>query len=272
MSDGVPPQGYDNRGNPPGDAQPPVDPAYASPEPAYPPQGFQAPQGYDPAYAPQPPVYAPPPVHTPPPYPQPAYPPPYPLAPQPGYGPAYPGAYPAPPHRGPSGGTAITTGVLGILVGLYQTWQAVSYLLVLSIASDTANDMYNTDTDLGGFAGFLVGMSAASALSALLMFAGAIMVLMRKSAGRWLVVVGGVLTLAVTFLPMVLASWFLSALGGELDSEAFAGLGTTMAIVGFFWALFPVLTMVFALVPPTRRYCNPPPRTTITATHFAPRA
>lgn len=258
MSDGVSPQGQGG----PGDATPPVDPAYASPGPTYP-GAYQ-----QPAYAPPPvPTYPPQPGYPPPPaypaqtYPAQTYPPPYPQAPQQVYGygnpPGYPPGYP--PQRGPSAAFAIATGVLGILVGLYQTWQAATYLFVLSFATGPSDDYYASD--FGDLGGVIVGMAVASGLSALLMFAGSIMLLMRKKAGRWIVVAGCVLTLIVTFVPVALASVFLSGVTEVTGADAFGDLGATLLFMVIFWALFPVLTLVFALLPATRRYCDyRPPR------------
>ncbi|RDI48438.1 hypothetical protein [Nocardia mexicana] len=188
---------------------PPGHPVHGHPE-----QGFQqpgyGPPGYPPPGQPQPGF--PPSGQLQPGQPQPGYPPPG--SPQVGYPP--PG-FPQsgyPPQSAPGGGSAITAGVLGLLVGVLA---GIGTVASLGMASDAPSSARG-------------GMQAAAAVSgvvALLWLLGAILLFARKTAGQVILVL-------------------LSGLG--IIGNAVAQLATDgrMLVPGLIGIVFAAVILVFA--------------------------
>lgn len=206
----------------------------------------------DPAYADQYPA-------------QPVAPPQYP-APQPWQGPPNhhaPVGYPyQPPAPAPSMTTAIIAGVLAILLGLYQGFQAVVYVLMASITTSVAYQVDPVDLgdldDLGWLNAFLIAMGVGSAVSAIALLVGAVLLLVRKLFSRWLIALGCVIAIVVTAIPVILVQLFLTALSSHFDEDfsVFSGTGGWLAVI--LVTLFvgvPLATTVLVFLPSTRRYC-----------------
>lgn len=85
----------------------------------------------------------------------------------------------------------------------------------------------------------LVAITFGMLLGALLLIVGAILLLMRRRAGRVVAVAGA----AVTFVGVVTATVMLD------DNES-----TPWILI--LWALVPLATIVFALLPATGRWCR----------------
>lgn len=116
------------------------------------------------------PVPGPPPGYQQPGYPQPGFPPPG--YPQPGYpGPGYPGGF----VQRPSGGTAITAGVLAVIIGMLCVIGTFALLVVA--------------VDGGDGEAYLYGVVAVIGAIALLWLMGGILLFRRKTAGRVILIV-----------------------------------------------------------------------------------
>jgi hypothetical protein len=211
----------------------------------------------DPAYADQTPAYAPPPAYAPHAPPQQYGPPPqYPV--WQGYpNPVAPMGYPyAPPPPSPSVGTTIGAGVLAILTGLYQAFQAFVYAMIIAVASPIATaGLGNSDFIFT----FLISLTVASAGAAVLLVVGAILLLMRKLWARWLIVIGSVLTLLASVIPTVMVQIWLgdvySDIGADLHS-IYAGMDSYLVVSTVLSIAIPLLIVVLSFLPPTTRYCT----------------
>jgi hypothetical protein len=142
-----------------------------------------------------------------------------------------------------SGAGAVTAGVLAILGGI--VWAAFTCADLVSLAHRSSEDRIVTQDD-GHFlyypAGTWVGWTALieAALATALLLSGAILLLTRRLVGRLLIVIGCGVVIATIYRPL-----FLS-----LDYS----FGDFSAVSVF--ALFPGLTMVLALAPATKRWCQ----------------
>lgn len=177
----------------------------------------------------------------------------YPQYPQPG---AYSAAPPAPAQ--PSGGTAITAGVLAALGGLLSLGiTAVSLYFLIAIATIGSqfkpSDYEFLDSIFGVLAigivalviiAFVLGML----LSALLI-AGAVLLFRRKMLGRWLVVSG----CGVAIVSNLMTSVFTTAVTSD---DWYSPESVVSAFVGL---AFPIATMVLALLPSTTAWVRAEP-------------
>lgn len=206
----------------------------------------------DPAYADQYPA-------------QPVAPPQY-AAPQPWQPPANqyaPVGYPyQPPATAPSMVTTFIAGVLAILLGLYQGFQAVVYVIMASIITSAGfqSDLGDID-ELGWLHTFVIATGIASAVSAIVLLVGAVLLLVRKLFARWLIALGCFITVVVTAVPVILAQLFLTALSSQIDEDfsLFSGTGGWLAAFMVLLSVaVPVVTTVLAFLPSTRRYCANP--------------
>jgi hypothetical protein len=139
--------------------------------------------------------------------------------------PAYPAGagYGAPPRQKPSGGTAITAGVLAIVGAVWALGSAViNWMQVIVMA-----------------------------IEVLTLTPGAIMLFRRMSLGRWLILVGCVLHIlqGAVAIAVIDTSGVLTSTG---NNPAVVG-GT---VVGGLIVLLPAIaTLVLVLVPLTARWC-----------------
>lgn len=194
----------------------------------------------------------------------------YPQYPQSGGMPSHPGYADGEPPA--SGGTAITAGVLAILGGLYAIWQAfVSFGFGAAIQSEavradlTPEERVAFDDvvpDWVGAAG--IGMGGLQLLLVVLLLVGAIMLFLKKPAGRWMVVAGCGLAIAGAVVAYVMVDVLMSDMidraneisGSQVDT---AGATTVMnAVVGIgalIVSIPAVVTLVLALLPSTARWC-----------------
>jgi hypothetical protein len=208
----------------------------------------------DPAYADQARPYAPPQQYTPPPPPQYA-------APQwpvhPSYVPPVGYSY-APRQPSPSVATTIIAGVFAILSGLYQGFQAFVYGMIIAVTSPLASESFG-DTDF--IFTLLTSLTVGSALAAILLIVGAILLLVRRLFGRWLVAIGCALTIVISVVPVVLTRIWLddvySGVGADLHS-IYAGMDSFLVVSMILWIAVPVVIVVLAFLPSTRRYCTTP--------------
>ncbi|OKH84313.1 hypothetical protein EB75_05225 [Mycobacterium sp. ST-F2] len=166
-------------------------------------------------------------------YPQQGY-PPQPVYqqgyPQPG---AYPGGFPPPPTpAAPSGGTAVTAGVLALLGGLTHFFGGSAQALGLSAM------MRESATDSGW--GSLIAITTLNIISGAFLLAGALTLLMRKPVGRWLITAGCGISILSALINFTLTP---DSIG---DYSYSRGIGADMVGV-----LFAIATIVLALVPST---------------------
>lgn len=164
--------------------------------------------------------------------------------------PPQPGGYqPMPQHTGqidpeirPSGGTAITAGVLGIIGGLVGLIQLIRILSVLGQVPSAAT-------------GFLVIALVIFLVWTATLIAGPIMLFMRKPLGPLLTAIGSGLAVACFILLAILlgaGAGFISEATGVTASGA-AGIVVGIILVA---AAPAIATFVLSIVPATRRYVN----------------
>ncbi|MCP9274129.1 hypothetical protein [Mycolicibacterium arenosum] len=154
--------------------------------------------------------------------------------------------------------------MLAILLGLYQGFQAVVYVLMASITTSVANQTDQGDLylgDLGELAWlhtFLIAMGVGSAVSAVALLVGAVLLLVRKLFSRWLIALGCFISIVVTAVPVILVQLFLTALSSHFDEDfsLFSGTGGWFAAFTVLLSVgVPLATAVLAFLPSTRRYC-----------------
>lgn len=158
------------------------------------------------------------------------------MYPGPGY-PAYPPyGYTPPP---PSGGTAIMAGVLALLAGAYKIFTALSGFLALQRLADVRRAIGSS----GSAEPELYIMVAISASIAAMLLLGGILLLIRKSAGRTLIVVACTLAVIEGFVS-------LGAItdAGMMSESAAATVGLALGVS------LPLLIGILAAVGPTARW------------------
>lgn len=162
-------------------------------------------------------------------------------APFPGM-PAYPQGYGSGmPLQAPSGGTAITAGVLGILGAVWAIIAALANVDAISSAS-------------GLSIAWVIDMQiVAFVIELLTLGPGSIMLLMRRMAGRWLVGFGAAVHILQGIIA-VIAFLNLNAVAAQsgVSTGAFVGGGVLGALI----VLAPAIaTLVLVLLPLTGRWC-----------------
>lgn len=161
-------------------------------------------------------------------------------APFPGM-PAYPQGYGSGmPVQSPSGGTAITAGVLGILGAVFAIIAALLYIGALSSLS-------------GSSIAWMIDMAIiVFVVEVLTLGTGSIMLLMRRTAGRWMVAFGSAIHIAllIVIVALGLSSSQVAETGLSKGEIIGGGVGETLIV------LAPAIaTLVLVLVPLTGRWC-----------------
>ncbi|SNR32390.1 hypothetical protein SAMN06265360_102109 [Haloechinothrix alba] len=188
--------------------------------------------------------------------------------------PAYPGYTDAEPPA--SGGTAITAGVLACLCGLFALWGAVQAFMLSAMSVEmfdaelTAGERARAESAIPGWtqtAGFIGGSVQLVIVG--LLIGGAVLLFMKKAAGRWMVASGCALVILFSIASFILTWVVLDSMveefagqgssTGPSAQEAESVLGAAMVVGGIamFFVLLPaIVTLVLALVRPTRRWCE----------------
>ncbi|SFP38101.1 hypothetical protein SAMN05421810_102415 [Amycolatopsis arida] len=188
--------------------------------------------------------------------------------------PAPSGFPPAPgqidPARPPSGGTAITAGVLAVLGGLFAIYSAISSFTIVSVMKSllaeeaiTPEQRRSLETAVPDWAQtYGVVSGVAQLVVVALLITGGVLLFVKKSPGRWLVVAGCaaviVLNIASVVVGSTLAADVTSALPGtssqdaELASDIAIGFTVIFAIITSVPA---IATLILAAVPATGRWC-----------------
>ena len=146
------------------------------------------------------------------------------------------------PQSPPSGVAAKTAGVMASVGAV--VWGVFTYGDLLSLAHRSTDEIVRHNENSFSYkpAGVWVGWpSLIEAVSAtVLLLAGAVALLRRRSVGRLLIVIGCGVVIAAIYCPLFLSYDY--SFGDFIGASVFA--------------LFPILTMVLALVPSTRRWCQ----------------
>ncbi|GAB0103410.1 hypothetical protein JMUB6875_23830 [Nocardia sp. JMUB6875] len=151
----------------------------------------------------------------------------YPVAGYPGpYG-TYPGPYGAPSMQA-SGGTAITAGVLGIILGLLSVLGSIGLIALVVAFRDDRDGISGEDS---GTAVLVLVIAILAGVMALMWLVGSVLLLMRKTVGRVLVIIASA----------------LGAIGGVINVAS----GSIVSGVGL---LLSLAILVLAAVPPTGRW------------------
>jgi hypothetical protein len=160
---------------------------------------------------------------------------------------------------------AITAAIIALLVGGYQVWVAFQLSHVASTYSDDLDFLVRGDTHYTkAFHDFVVWLHAEAALSgssAIALLIGAVLLLVRKAAGRWLTVLASVVVVAHTSVGWVVATkmshWFVE-IGADDYGTLWFKIPSRLAIVVLSF-LAPVVAVILALHPATRRWCRSDP-------------
>ncbi|HKS46942.1 MAG TPA: hypothetical protein VJT49_17895 [Amycolatopsis sp.] len=152
--------------------------------------------------------------------------------------PVYPGGNDPELLAKPSGGTAIAAGVLGILGALFG-----AIFAIINFGS--------TKNLAGSEISWVVWMQAAAyVIEAVTLGPGSIMLFMRKSAGRWLVLAGSLVHIAQAFIALITVLSLGYAPANVSSAEA-AGASTGGLLV----VLSPAIaTVILTLLPLTGRW------------------
>jgi hypothetical protein len=149
---------------------------------------------------------------------------------------------------------------LALVVGGYQAWVAFQLTDVASTYSDGLDFLVRGDTHYTtAFHDFVVWLRAEAALSggaAIALLIGAVLLVVRRAAGRRLIVLGWVVVVAHTGIGWVVATkmlrWFVEIGADDYGLLRF-NTPSKLAIV-VLSLVGPVVAVVFALHPPTRRW------------------
>src|SRR5699024_3687796 len=149
--------------------------------------------------------------------------------------------------RPPSKGTTIATAILAVLGALWAIIQTIGSFTQVSSNSAELPELLN----------WLPWMQAiAFTVEVLTLGAGAVLLFMRKSLGRWLVTAGAAVHIIqgiVSVIAIVNSPAFTES--GLTESEQSVAVGA--GIVGLIIGLLPALaTLILALLPPTGRWLN----------------
>lgn len=194
----------------------------------------------------------------------------YPGGQYPGTVPSHPGYADGEPPA--SGGTAIAAGVLAILGGLWAIFQALAAFTTGAALQSEMTNSGLSPTEAAEVERMMpdwlttasIGTGAAQILTAILLLVGPILLFLKKSVGRWMVVAGCVLAIASAVAAYIMVDIFMSEMirlveersGDAGGAEGMAGIMTAAGAIGAFIVAIPaIVTIVLALVPPTGRWC-----------------
>lgn len=152
--------------------------------------------------------------------------------------------YPPPPR--PGGGTAITAGVLALLGGLVGALSSVAAGISLAAVGSSVTDGMSDNVKIVLIVGLAVG-----GLTTLFLLLGSLLLFLRRTSGRVLVILGCLGALAGSAVSLVTTAGVASDLGEVegMGSALGVSLGVTAAM-----SLFPLLTLILAAVPATGRW------------------
>ncbi len=139
----------------------------------------------------------------------------------------------------PSGVTAWTAGVLAMLGGTF--WAGLAVHTVGDLATTPHHQASNEWLTLAG-----------PVLAMALLWPGSILLLLGKLVGRWLIAIGCSVVIAMMIVLHFEASYLRNIFG-----LPYFFFGDAKAV--FVFTLFPVVTMVLALTPATRRWIQSSP-------------
>ncbi len=146
---------------------------------------------------------------------------------------------------------AILTAVLVLLAGLYQAWFGIQLPDLASKYSYATKGLEQYTTSLVHFVVWLRVEAALSAVAALALIVGGVMVFARKPAGRTLVILGCLLAIAHTavgwVVARIMAHWFTEMGAAEEGSRWFdtpssltiALMALALPVIAGLWVLLP---------------------------------
>lgn len=169
------------------------------------------------------------------PYPQQPYPQQH-YYPQPGYPQQYPG-YPYPPPRPASKGAAGTAIALSFIIAFFQALACLGYIALSSEISDAGNAIREW------VPGFLIAEGILRLLAAIALVVGAVMLIRRNAAGRWVTAGAALALVLLQVLEYVVRS-------GILPTSGASPLSTLVSVV------LPITLIILVLTGSTRRWLD----------------
>jgi hypothetical protein len=152
----------------------------------------------------------------------------------------------------------MAAGILAFIAGADQVWSIPRLLHTASTYSETLRGLEDHTTSFHAFVVWLTTKAAASAVAALALILGGAMVLAGKSLGRGLIIAGCAITIVHASVGWMVASsmlhWF-----AEIGADDYGLLWFNMPSRPAFVLLsivVPTVTVILALLPATRRWCQ----------------
>ena len=158
------------------------------------------------------------------------------------------------------------TGILALVAGVYQVWVAFRLLHIEPIYAGALGSLpgysrypgvKHYETVLHLFVWWPTAEVVLAAVGALALVLGASLVLIRKSAGRRLIIFGCLVVIVHTVCGWALATWFIRA--GASDIAALWFNTPSKRVIIALSLATPGVALAFAMLPATRRWCRKDP-------------
>jgi hypothetical protein len=152
----------------------------------------------------------------------------------------------------------MAAGILAFIAGAYQVWSIPRLVHTASTYSGTLRGLEDHTTSFHAFVVWLTTEAAASAVAALALILGGAMVLAGKSLGRGLIIAGCAIIIVHASVGWMIASsmlhWF-AEIGADDYGLLWFSMPSRPAIV-LLSIVVPTVTVILALLPATRRWCQ----------------
>ena len=152
----------------------------------------------------------------------------------------------------------MAAGILAFIAGAYQLWCIPRLLHTRSTYSETLRGLEDYTTSFHAFVVWLTTEAAAAAVAAIALILGGAMVLTGKSLGRGFVIAGCAITIIHTSVGWMIATsmlhWF-AEIGADDYGLLWFNIPSRPAIV-LLSIVVPAVTVILALLPATRRWCQ----------------
>jgi hypothetical protein len=158
--------------------------------------------------------------------------------------------YGSAPHEHKSATTVIMSAVAGIVAAAL-----IAFLALLTVL--TALDPPSMDGPVDWMPVFLFGLGSAYLVASVLPVVGSVLLLLRRLIGRWLIAAALTLVAIGHTAPFILSGALTSDASHEMRLFALSTVGNSiMTTLLAVWVGTPLVALVFAFLPPTRRYCT----------------
>jgi hypothetical protein len=165
----------------------------------------------------------------------------------------------------------MAAGILAFVAGAYQGWSIPRLLHTASTYAETLRGLEDYTTSFHAFVMWLTTEAVASAIAALALILGGAMVLAGMPLGRGFVIVGCAIAVIHSCVGWMIATsmlhWF-AEIGADDYGLLWFNIPNRSAIV-VLSIVVPVVTVILAMLPATRRWCQETPEAGATETAAA---